>query len=95
MNKRNLDIIINEYVRRFDVLNEIAGNDEGYKWRAETCFKQYWDIDAEDFPAMFKQATKETSNLIDNATVQPIGGILLLLKHESDLAGEQRYNRNL
>ena len=66
MNRRNLDIIINEYVHRFDVLNEI---DEGYKWRAETRFKQYWDIDAEDFPAMFKQAMKETSNLIDNATV--------------------------
>lgn len=95
MNKRNLDIIINEYVRRFDVLNEIAGNDEGYKWRAETCFKQYWDIDAEDFPAMFKQAMKETSNLIDNATVQPIGGILLLLKHESEVEYVRECFRNL
>ena len=95
MNRRNLDIIINEYVRRFDVLNEIDGNDEGYKWRAETCFKQYWDIDAEAFPAMFKQAMKETSNLIDNATVQPIGGILLLLKHESEVEYVRECFRNL
>ncbi len=33
---------------------------------------------------MFKNAMKETSNLFDNKTVRPIGGILMLLKREQD-----------
>ncbi len=84
MDKRNLAIILEQYILRFDELDAIGGNDEGYKWRAESCFIENWDIDAEDFPAMFKASMKETSNLIDNKTVQPIGGILLLLKQKEE-----------
>ncbi len=85
MDKRNLAIVFNQYVARFDELNAIEGNDEGYKWRAESCFVENWDIDADDFPAMFKASMKEMSNLIDNKTVQPIGGILLLLKQPNEI----------
>ncbi len=85
MDKRNLAIVFDQYVARFDELNAIEGNDEGYKWRAESCFVASWDIDAEDFPAMFKASMREMSNLIDNKTVQPIGGILLLLKQPNEI----------
>lgn len=33
---------------------------------------------------MFKNAMKETSNLFNNKTVRPIGGILMLLKREQE-----------
>ena len=85
MNKHNLNLIFEQYISRFAELNDVDGNDEGYKWRAESCFLEHWDIEAEDFTAMFKASTKEMSNLIDNATVQPIGGILLLLKQPNEV----------
>lgn len=85
MNKANLKIVFDQYIDQFSYLNERDGHDEGYKWRAESCFVEHWDIDAEDFPAMFKSAMQETSNLIDNATVQPINGINMLLKHEAEI----------
>lgn len=85
VNHENLTKIIEQYVSRFDELNARDGGDEGYKWRAETCFKRHWDIDAEDFPEMFRLAMSETSNLIDNKTVQPIGGISNLLKNPEEI----------
>ena len=85
MNKTHLHNILTQYIERYDELNEIDGHDEGYKWRAESCFKANWDIDATDFQAMFKSAFKEMSNLIDNSTVQPIGGILMLLNHSEEI----------
>lgn len=85
MNATNLQLILDQYINQFDYLNDVDGHDEGYKWRAESCFVAHWDIDAEDFPAMFKAAMSETSNLIDNATVQPINGITMLLKHNDEV----------
>ncbi len=85
MDKKNLSIVLDQYIARFDELNDLEGTDEGYKWRAESCFVANWDIDAEDFPAMFKASMREMSNLIDNKTVQPIGGILLLLKQPNEI----------
>lgn len=38
---------------------------------------------------------QETSNLIDNATVQPIGGIRLLLKQEKEVEFVRQSFRNL
>lgn len=85
MNRQNLNLIFDQYIDRFAELNDPAGNNEGYKWTAESCFMANWNIDADDFPSMFKAAMKEMSNLIDNATVQPIGGILLLLKQKNEV----------
>lgn len=85
MNKTNLKLIFDQYIDRFAELNDPAGNNEGYKWTAESCFVANWNIDADDFPTMFKAAMKETSNLIDNATIQPVGGILLLLKQDNEV----------
>ena len=85
MYEKNLSLILGQYIARFDELNDPEGNDEGYKWRAESCFKEHWDIDAPDFPDMFKKSIKQLSNLIDNKTVQPLGGILMLLNHPEEI----------
>lgn len=85
MNRTNLDEIFNCYIDRFDELNDPDSHDEGYKWRAVSCFTENWDIDAENFAEMFKSAMKETGVLIDNATVQPVGGILFLLKYPDEV----------
>lgn len=95
MNRENLNAVLEAYVERFDKLNDINGNDEGYKWRATTWFKKHWDIDAEDFVTMFKLAMKNTANLIDNARVQPIGGILELLKHKEEVEFVRKCFREL
>ncbi|MBQ7820841.1 MAG: hypothetical protein IJ391_00970 [Clostridia bacterium] len=85
MNKIHLHNILEQYIGRYNELNDINGNDEGYKWRAESCFKAHWNIDAEDFQSMFKKSFGEMSNLIDNSTVQPVGGILMLLNHTDEI----------
>ena len=86
MNKTHLYNILNQYIERYDEFDDDSptGNDEGYKWRVVREFKKHWDIDAEDFASMFKKAFEEVqkSNLIDNKTIQPIGGITLLLKYD-------------
>lgn len=39
-------------------------NDEMYKWEAVKYFQDHWDIEAENFGDMFKQATDKTFNLL-------------------------------
>ena len=95
MNKEHLQLIFDQYISRFDELDDPNGNNEGYKWRAVSCFMENWDIDADDFASMFKSSMKDTSNLIDNATVQPIGGILLLLKHPEEIEFVRKCFRDL
>lgn len=87
MNKENLSSVFEQYINRFDELNALDANDEGYKWRVESHFVKYWDIDADDFASMFKTAMEEISktNLIDNKSVHPIGGIRMLLKQDSEV----------
>ncbi len=85
MNSIHLHNILTQYVERYDELNNPQTNNEGYKWKAEECFKKHWNIDAEDFPSMFKNAFKDMSNLIDNKTVQPVGGIQMLLGEEKEV----------
>ena len=90
MNRNNLSKILEQYVLNFDKLNrsvEEGGDDEGYKWRVLNAFATNWDIDAEDFPAMFNAATGDIAktNLINNARVQPLSGISHLLKEEAQI----------
>ena len=39
-------------------------DDEKYKWEAIKHFQDHWNIDAENFGEMFKQATDKTFNLL-------------------------------
>ena len=85
MELKNLDAVLEQYIRRFDELNALDGNDEGYKWRAESLFKRNWDIDAQDFAVMFVESIGKIDKLIDNGRIQPIGGIQLLLEQETEI----------
>ncbi|MCD8347119.1 MAG: hypothetical protein LUD16_04025 [Lachnospiraceae bacterium] len=87
MNNENLSSVFEQYINRFDDLNALDSHDEGYKWRVESHFVKYWDIDADDFASMFKTAMEEVgkTNLIDNKSVHPIGGIRMLLKQDSEV----------
>ena len=45
--------------------------DEKYKWEAVKQFQDHWDIEAEDFGGMFKQATDKTYNLLASGYAYP------------------------
>ena len=49
--------------------------DEMYKWEAVKQFQSKWDIDAEDFSAMFTDATSKHYNLLASNMYYPIGMI--------------------
>lgn len=98
MNKKNLDKIIEQYVANFDFLNRSeaeGGHDEGYKWRVISSFKRHWDIEAKDFASMLQKSMAELSktNLVNNASIQPVTGLINLAKVEGEgefLRGEFR-----
>jgi len=50
--------------------------DEKYKWKAVEQFQRTWDIDAEDFGEMFKNATSKHENLLASMNYYPVGMIL-------------------
>ncbi|MBR4240974.1 MAG: hypothetical protein IKR97_02010 [Eubacterium sp.] len=75
MNYNNFDKIIHEYINHFDLINNNSHN-EFSKWLAFKRFKDYFDIEAEDFASMFKNAIKDAAWLVDNAFVCPTNGIV-------------------
>lgn len=50
--------------------------DEKYKWQAVKHFQENWNIDADDFSAMFTESTKKTKNLLDSKNYLPRGMVL-------------------
>ncbi len=59
-------------------------NDEMYKWEAIKHFQDHWDIDAEDFGMMFKQATDKTINLLASGYAYPRGMIINFAKADDE-----------
>ena len=60
INTDKLEQILSEYGKEFSAI----WKEEKYKWVAVKHFQDYWDIDAADFGAMFKEATSKTANLL-------------------------------
>jgi len=58
-------------------------DDEKYKWEAVKHFQEYWNIDAEDFGEMFKEATDKTSNLLASGYAYPKGMIANFAKADA------------
>ena len=84
MNTENLDKIIQNYIE--DIPNSYnAEHDELFKWRAVKHFKENWNIDADDFAGMLKEAMKETSVFVDNSTVQPLVGLVKIAEQNPDV----------
>ena len=61
---------------------------EKYKWEAVKHFQDNWDIDAENFGAMFKKATDKTSNLLASGYAYPRGMILEFAKADDNAVRE-------
>ena len=57
---------------------------EQYKWEAVKHFQDNWDIEAEDFGAMFKKATEKAGNLLGSAHSYPRGMILEFAKADNE-----------
>ena len=55
-------------------------DDERYKWEAVKHFQEHWDIDAENFGEMFKQATDKTYNLLASGYAYPRGMVINFAK---------------
>lgn len=66
--------------------------DEKYKWEAVKHFQDNWDIDAENFGAMFKKATDKTFNLLASGYAYPRGMILEFAKAD-DTAVREMFRR--
>ena len=79
MNLERLNKIIDIYIDKFEMLTNDEC-DENMKWRAMYHFKNNFDINAPDFHEMFKYAMSESNIIINNGTVQPVNGILKLIR---------------
>ena len=63
--------------------------DEKYKWEAVQQFQEKWDIEAEDFGAMMKEATSKHVNLLASMNYFPVGMI------QSFASADQERTRNM
>ncbi len=59
-------------------------NDEKFKWEAVKHFQDHWDIDAENFGDMFKQATDKTFSLLASGYAYPRGMIIDFAKADNE-----------
>ncbi len=89
MNQVNLAKLFHNYIESYNVLTD-AEHDELYKWRAVNHFQRHWDLEAEDFGTMFKQAMEQSFNLINNSIVQPTNGIVFLCQQNKETEEEVR-----
>lgn len=58
--------------------------DERYKWEAVSHFQKHWDMEAENFGAMFKRATDKTYNLLASGYAYPRTMIINFAKEEDE-----------
>ncbi len=65
-------------------------DDEMYKWEAIKHFQDHWDIDAENFGEMFKEATEKTFNLLASGYAYPRGMMINFAKAD-DAAVRQMF----
>ncbi|MCX4374854.1 MAG: AAA family ATPase [Lachnospiraceae bacterium] len=66
-NEKKLLSILSAYKQHFPK----HWKDEKYKWEAVQHFQNYWNIYAEDFCAMFMEATEQTSTLLTSVNNYP------------------------
>lgn len=82
MNDKNMSILLTNYKEHLKVMNDSL-HDEVYKWDAVRYFQDNWDVDEDNFGAMFENAVSLAGNIINN-TNHPAEGIIELAKYEDD-----------
>ena len=80
-NKDKLALVLAAYRKAFhekkpELRNQSHWEDEQYKWIAVKHFQDHWNIDADDFGAMFMEATAKHYNLLASQNYYPRGMIL-------------------
>ena len=85
MNRKNLETVLEQYMNRLAGLEHADDSDQVYKWRAVGCFKRFWNLEAADFAGMFEKAMQEAENLLDDAAMQPVAGLRMLLGREQEV----------
>ena len=70
INYEKLQPILEGYKEYFPA-NFDGANGEKFKWEAVKHFQDHWNIDAENFGDMFKQATDKTFNLLASGYAYP------------------------
>jgi len=86
--------IIEAYKSDFERVN----TEERYKWEAIECYRQKWDINAEDFAGMLGEAFKKSSNLLAAAMYYPFRMVSAYAKEDPETVRElfkELYNENL
>lgn len=84
MNRKNFETVLEQYINRLTGIEHADDTDQVYKWRSVGCFKRFWNPEAADFAGMFEKAMREAGNILDNAAMQPVAGLRLLLARESE-----------
>lgn len=84
MNDQHLDSVFRNYIDKFDLMNDPRHN-ETYKWEAIQNFQKNWNIDADDFMAMFRKAIASGESLINTKVVQPTSGMIELARHDPEI----------
>ena len=82
MNQKVLEKLFENYIAKFDAMNTNR-NDEFFKWEDVFAFQRVFDLDAEDFPAMLKEAKVISGNLIDSY-MQPFGFLVVLAEKHGE-----------
>ena len=82
IDREELKKVISEYKKEFP--GRLAPDKEGFKHVAVKCFQDNWDIDAEDFGAMFDKATEKTQNLLGSFRNYPKKMILEFCKVDQE-----------
>ncbi|MBR3622759.1 MAG: EVE domain-containing protein [Selenomonadaceae bacterium] len=89
INEEMLNAILTKYKAGFPVI----WKNEKYKWEAVKHFQDNWNIDAENFGAMFEQATSKTANLLASGYNYPRAMIINFAKADDE--GVRDMFRNL
>lgn len=80
ISEAELSNIINSYEEDFP----IHWDNEKYKWEAVKYFQDHWDIQANDFAAMFYDSTSKCGNLLASSQFQPREMIYKLAKIDQE-----------
>ena len=89
MDSIRLQQLFDNYAEKFESFNN-SEHRETYKWSAVSHFQKYWDLDADNFGAMFKTAFEDSVNQIDVPSFQPVGGVLFLCKQNKEMMEKVR-----
>jgi hypothetical protein len=89
VDNEHLQKVLDSYNDKFETFNS-SENHEIYKWTEASQFQKYWDLDAEDFGTMFKNAMDGDEGLISESSYQPINGVIFMCKHSHDMQEQVR-----